>query len=183
MWVWHITEQSVEFIENTNKRGFIYKATNGEPSVIFIYPISHKSDDTKNFFDTRDSGASERGVTWNYALQNKLKYFCFAVHDQVGKYNNYIFSLECQEKIVEKVSGTLDGSRVGTGTQVVIPNDCLPNKQFERILTKNGFFIAVIHKDSVIDYINKFDDRPYLMDSLEPENGYAVSMQSIIKGG
>lgn len=161
----NITEQSIEFIENTNKRGFIYNTASGEQCVIFIYPISHKADDSKNFFDTRDSGAYERGVSWNYALENKLKYFCFAVHDQVDKYNDYIFSLECQEKIIEKVSGTLNGSRVGVGTQVVIPNDYVPNKQFERILTKNGFFIAVIHRDNITDYIDKYDNRPYLIDN------------------
>jgi len=160
----NITEQSIEFIKKTSNRGFIYNTESGEQCVIFIYPISHKVDNSKNFFDTRDSGAYERGVSWNYALQNKLKYFCIAVHDQVEKYNDYIFSLECQEKIIEKVSGTLDGSRVGTGTQVVIPNDYIPDKQFERILSKNGFFIAVIHKDNMIDYIDKYDNRPYLLD-------------------
>ena len=149
----NITEQGIKFIANTHKRGFIYNTASGERCVIFIYPISHKADNSKNFFDTRDSGAYERGVSWNYALENKLKYFCFAVHDQVEKYNNYIFSLECQEKIIEKVSGTLNGARVGTGTQVVIPNDYIPNNEFERILTKKGFFIAVIHKDNIIDYI------------------------------
>lgn len=167
----NITEHSVEFIEKTNKRGFIYNTASGEKCVIFIYPISHKSDDSKNFFDTRDSGAYERGVSWNYALEKKLKYFCFAVHDQVEKYNNYIFSLECQEKIIEKVSGTLNGARVGVGTQVVIPNDYIPNKQFERIITKNGFFIAVIHRDNIIDYIDKYDNRPYLIDDSFVELG------------
>ncbi|WP_409068728.1 AAA family ATPase [Clostridium caseinilyticum] len=167
----NITEQSIKFIENTHKRGFIYNTASGEQCVIFIYPISHKADDSKNFFDTRDSGAYERGISWNYSLENKLKYFCVAVHDQVEKYNDYIFSLECQEKIVEKVSGTLNGARVGTGTQVVIPNDYIPNNQFERIFTKNGFFIAVIHKDNIIDYIDKYDNRPYLIDDSLIELG------------
>lgn len=180
----NITEQSIKFIENTSKRGFIYNTASGEQCIIFIYPISHKADDSKNFFDTRDSGAYERGVSWNYALQNKLKYFCFAVHDQVEKYNDYIFSLECQEKVVEKVSGTLNGSRVGAGTQVVIPNDYIPNKQFERILTKNGFFISVIHRDNIIDYIDKYDNRPYLIDDLlveldKPETNDEDSEQSV----
>lgn len=180
----NITEQSIKFIENTHKRGFIYNTASGEQCVIFIYPISHKADDSKNFFDTRDSGAYERGISWNYSLENKLKYFCVAVHDQVEKYNDYIFSLECQEKIVEKVSGTLNGARVGTGTQVVIPNDYIPNNQFERILTKNGFFIAVIHKDNIIDYIDKYDNRPYLIDDSlielgEPETNDEDLSQSV----
>ncbi|KOR25154.1 AAA family ATPase [Clostridium sp. L74] len=180
----NITEQSIEFIENTHKRGFIYNTASGEQCVIFIYPISHKADDSKNFFDTRDSGVYERGVSWNYSLENKLKYFCVAVHDQVEKYNDYIFSLECQEKIIEKVSGTLNGARVGTGTQVVIPNDYIPNNQFQRILTKNGFFIAVIHKDNIIDYIDKYDNRPYLIDDSlvelgEPETNDEDLSQSV----
>ncbi|URZ00278.1 McrB family protein [Clostridium felsineum] len=179
----NISEQSVKFIEKTNKRGFIYNTTNEEQCVIFIYPISHKSDDSKSFFDTRDSGAFEREITWNYALQNKIKYFCFAVHDQVTRYNDYIFSLECNEKTVEEVSGTKGGVRSGSGTQVVIPNDYVPHKAFERILTKNGFFISVIHKKCIFDYIEKYDNRPYLLDdklielssvehSFQPENDF-----------
>ena len=160
----HITEQDVEFIENTDRRGFIYNLSEEEKCVIFIYPISHKKDDSKNFIDTRDSGAAERGITWNYAIQNKLKYFCFAVNDQVDKYKDYIFSLECQEKIIEKVSGTLNGTRAGAGTQVVIPNNYIPSGEFKRILTRKGFFISVIHIDGIIDYIHKYDNRPYLMD-------------------
>lgn len=160
----NITEQSIKFIENTHKRGFIYNTASGEQCVIFIYPISHKADDSKNFFDTRDSGSYDRGITWNYALQNKMKYFCFAVHDQVTRYKNYIFSLECNEKTVEEVSGTKGGARAGSGTQVVIPNDYVPHKVFDRILTKNGFFISVIYKDSIFDYMEKYDNRPYLLD-------------------
>lgn len=161
-----IDENSLDYIPNTSNRGFVYESENDEKCAVFIYPISHKADDSKNFFDTRDSGARERGITWNYAIQNKLKYFCLAVHDQVERFNDYIFSLECQEKLVEKVSGTSNGTRVGTGTQVVIPNDYVPSKSFDRILTKNGFYIAVIHKDSLIDYINKFDNRPYMIDEV-----------------
>lgn len=175
------TQQSVSFIENTNSRGFIYKTLSGENCVIFIYPISHKADNSKNFFDTRDSGAHERGVTWNYAITNNLKYFCLAVHDQVEKYNNYVFSLECQEKVIEAVSGTLNGSRVGTGTQVVIPNDYVPVKPFERIVTKNSFFIAVIHRDGIKDYLDKYDSRPYLVDnSLVNHSDQTSSYEDLI---
>ena len=66
----------------------------------------HKQDNTKNYFDTRDSGAYERGVAWKYAQKEGLKYFCLGVNDQVDKYEDYIFSLECDEKEVEKISGT-----------------------------------------------------------------------------
>ena len=69
----------VEFIPETSNRAFIYNLPNGDRCVIFIYPISRKVDNTKNFFDTRDSGARERDVAWNYALTHDLKYFCIAV--------------------------------------------------------------------------------------------------------
>ena len=63
---------------------------------------------TKNYFDTRDSGAYERGVAWKYALQNGMKYFCFGVNNQVDKFSDYVFSLECDEAFVEQISGTKD---------------------------------------------------------------------------
>jgi len=153
----------VKFLDNTDERGFVLHHAD-EDCVIFVYPISHKIDDSKNFFDTRDSGAHERGVAWNYAIQNNLKYFCFAVHDQVARYNNYIFSLECNEKTIAEVAGTENGVRAGSGTQVVIPNNYAPDKPFERILTRNGFFISAIHRDAIYDYIEKYDNRPYLLD-------------------
>lgn len=156
----NINTTDIEFIDNTNNRGFIYTTALGEKCAIFIYPISHKSDNSKNFFDTRDSGAAERCTTWNYAINNNIKYFCFAVHDRVDKYIDYIFSLECAEDIIQKVSGTINGPR--SGTQVVIPNMYVPSKPFERIQTKNGFYLAVINKDYIYDYIEKFDNRPYL---------------------
>lgn len=176
----NIDENEVEFIENTNKRGFIFKNSLGEKSVIFIYPISHKKDNTKNFFDTRDSGAYERGVAWNYALQEKLKYFCFGVHDQVQHYKDYIFSLECDEKTIEKISGTKNGSRVGKGTQVVIPNDYRPSKKFERIYTKNGFFISVIVKDSIFDYIEVYDNRPYLLENELVDINNTLQLEDVV---
>ena len=60
-----ISDSQARYIDSTNKRGLLYRLPNGEDCAIFIYPISHKADDTKNFFDTRDSGATERAVTWN----------------------------------------------------------------------------------------------------------------------
>lgn len=174
----NIVEEDVNYLDDTKERGFIYESQSGEKCVTYIYPISHKADNSKNFLDTRDSGAYERGVAWNYAIENKLKYFCFAVHDQVEKYADYIFSLECEERVIEKISGTLNGARVGTGTQVVIPNDYIPSKKFERIITKNGFFIAVVNKKNIIDYIEKYDNRPYLSSSLN-ETQISIAPQDI----
>ena len=108
-----LNETEVEFIPDTSNRAFIYHLPNGDSCVIFIYPISRKVDNTKNFFDTRDSGARERGVAWNYALENRLKYFCTAVHDQFERYVDYAFSLECNEQRIAQVAGTVGGRRTG----------------------------------------------------------------------
>lgn len=156
------TEDEIQFIENTSKRGLKLVLSTGEECVVFLYPISHKADDSKNFFDTRDSGAKERIVAWDYALDNDLKYFCFAVHDQVERYRNYIFSLECDETIISEVSGTLNGKRNGSGTQIVIPNDFAPSQSVERIKTRNGFYITAVAKEKIFEYMQMFDNRPYM---------------------
>ena len=101
-----ITDDEKQIIENTKRRGFVFSLPNGEKAAVFVYPLVHKQDNTKNYFDTRDSGAYERGVAWKYAQKEGLKYFCLGVNDQVDKYEDYIFSLECDEKEVEKISGT-----------------------------------------------------------------------------
>lgn len=157
-----LNETDVQFIPETSNRAFIYNLPNEDRCVIFIYPVSRKTDNTKNFFDTRDSGARERGVAWNYALENNLKYFCIAVHDQFERYADYAFSLECNEQRIAQVAGTVDGRRSGSGTQVVIPSDFVPSKPFERILTRFGFYIAVAHKDFLVSYLESYDNRPYM---------------------
>lgn len=165
-----IQEEMKEYIENTKKRGFVLTLESGEKIVMFVYPLVHKQDNTKNYFDTRDSGAFERGITWRYALKNGYKYFCIGVNDQVEKYKGYIFSLECDEAIIEKISGTKNGSRNGRGNQIIIPNDYIPSKPFERIKNKLGIFISVISKDCMMDYIEKCDNRPYMKSNNEVDN-------------
>ena len=64
-----------QYIEGTKERGFVLSLKTGEQIVIFVYPLVHKQDNTKNYFDTRDSGAYERGVAWRYALEHGLKLF------------------------------------------------------------------------------------------------------------
>lgn len=157
-----INDTDKEYIENTKKRGFVLKLASGERVVIFVYPLVHKQDNTKNYFDTRDSGAYERSVTWKYAQKQGLKYFCLGVNDQVDKFKDYIFSLECNEKVIEKISGTKDGNRNGPGNQIIIPNDYKPNKEFERIQNKLGIYIAAIQKSGLRDYLGYYDNRPYL---------------------
>ena len=80
-----ITDDEKQIIENTKGRGFVFALPNGEKATVFVYPLVHKQDNTKNYFDTRDSGAYERGVTWNYAIANGMKYFCIGVNDTVNK--------------------------------------------------------------------------------------------------
>ena len=157
---------SKRIIQGTKNRGFVLTLPNGEQAVIFTYPIVHKQDNTKNYFDTRDSGPHERAASWNYAIQNNLKYFCLGVQDQVDKYVNYIFSLECNERDIELLSGTEGGDRSTTvsGNQIIIPNNYIPSKSFERITNNLGTFISVIHRDSLYDYLEKYDNRPYLLD-------------------
>lgn len=149
-------------IENTKNRGFIVELPTGEQVIIFVYPLVHKQDNTKNYFDTRDSGAYERDVAWKYALDHGMKYFCFGVNDQVDKYSDYIFSLECNETKIEEISGTKDGARNGPGNQIIIPNDYIPSKPFERIKNKLGIFISAVNREKIWEYLTFYDNRPYL---------------------
>lgn len=162
-----INDSQKEYIDNTKNRGFVLSLNSGERIVIFVYPLVHKQDDTKTYFDTRDSGPFERGVTWNYAITNKLKYFCIGVNNSVNKYTDYAFSLECREEVIVKISGTSDGQRNESysGNQIIIPNYFVPNKPFERIKNKLGIFIAAIHKNNLMDYFETYDNRPYMVGS------------------
>lgn len=157
-----ITEEDKTSIDKTKHRGFIVENATGERVIIFVYPLVHKQDNTKNYFDTRDSGAYERGVAWKYALDHGMKYFCFGVNDQVDKYSDYIFSLECDETKIEEISGTKNGARSGPGNQIIIPNDYVPSEPFERIKNKLGIFISAINKEKIWDYLALYDNRPYL---------------------
>lgn len=164
-----ISEERKEYIEDTKNRGFVLTLDSGEKIVIFIYPLVHKQDNTKNYFDTRDSGAYERGVAWKYALKHGMKYFCFGVNDQVDKFNDYVFSLECNETIIEKISGTKNGSRNGPGNQIIIPNDYIPSDMFERIKNRLGIYISAIRKDGLYEYLKLYDNRPYLSEDIDVE--------------
>lgn len=162
-----ISEERKEYIEDTKNRGFVLTLDSGEKIVIFIYPLVHKQDNTKNYFDTRDSGAYERGVSWKYALKHGMKYFCFGVNNQVDKFNDYVFSLECNETIIEKISGTKNGSRNGPGNQIIIPNDYIPSDMFERIKNRLGIYISAIRKDGLYEYLKLYDNRPYLSEDID----------------
>jgi len=159
-----IKEDQINYIADTNNRGFVFQLPSGMDVVIFIYPLVHKLDNTKNYFDTRDSGAYERGVAWNYALNNSLKYFCLGVNDDVDKYSDYIFSLECAESAIAELSGTKDGKRSGPGNQIIIPNDYIPSAPFDRFQNRLGIFICSVHKDRIFDYLEHYDNRPYMVD-------------------
>lgn len=162
----------VEVIKNTNKRGIVYDF-NGIKTVIFIYPISCKKDNKQNFFDTRDSGAKERRIAWQYAQKNGLRYFCLGFNEEQERYKNYILSLESDENSISNISFRKATNSEATGTQVNIPNDFIPTGKFLRVKTPKGFFISAIKKDYIREYIELFDNRPYMLDSnaeLDIEN-------------
>lgn len=157
----NIDSTKVKIIPHTNERGIEYEF-DGIRAVIFIYPISCKQSNKQNFFDTRDSGAKERVVTWEYAQKNNLKYFCLGVNEEQDRYKDYVLSLESDEKSISNISFRLSETTGATGTQVNIPNNFIPKQMFERVLTPKGFYIAAIRKDYIRDYIRFFDNRPYL---------------------
>ena len=53
-----ISDAQKKYIADTKKRGFVIKLDNDEEVVIFVYPLVHKQDNTKNYFDTRDKSLS-----------------------------------------------------------------------------------------------------------------------------
>ncbi|MGN0327175.1 MAG: McrB family protein [Lachnospiraceae bacterium] len=182
-----IDSDKKEIIPDTKNRGFIIELEDGIKCVIFVYPLVHKQDNTKNYFDTRDSGAYERGVAWKYANEHGYKYFCLGVNDSVEKYVDYIFSLECGESIIEKISGTTDGMRNGPGNQIIIPNDYVPKTQFDRIQNKLGIYISAVRRDYLKEYLRTYDNRPYMGDEIsdkvivEAENEYQRAANIINK--
>ena len=157
----HIDENKVTTIEGTNKRGIEYIFGN-VPTVIFIYPISCKQDNKQNFFDTRDSGARERHIAWEYAQEKGLKYFCLGFNEEQDRYKDYVLSLESDENSISNISFRKSMTSNNTGTQVNIPNDFIPQSEFERIKTPKGFYISAIRKDYIQEYLKLFDNRPYM---------------------
>ncbi|WP_281518341.1 HTH-like domain-containing protein [Thomasclavelia cocleata] len=164
-----VNKDEIEVIEDTNDRGFVCNF-DGEKCVIFVYPISCKKNNKQNFFDTRDSGFDERKITWKYACENGLKYFCLGVNSEQDRYKEYVFSLESPEEQISNVSFRKSNSSSGTGTQINIPADFIPNKSFERIRTPLGFYISAIKKEFIRNYLNDFDNRPYYNNSSRYEN-------------
>lgn len=156
-----IDESKVKVIEDTSNRGIIYPF-DGVETVIFIYPISCKQNNKQNFFDTRDSGAKERIIAWEYACKHNLPYFCLGFNSEQERYRDYVLSLESDEKSISDISFRKADNSDATGTQVNIPNDFIPTKKFERIKTPKGFYIAAIKKEFIAEYIRMFDNRPYL---------------------
>lgn len=165
--------ESIETIDNTNKRGIIYKFEN-EKIVIFVSPLSCKQGHKQDFIDTRDSGAEPRKIAWKYACENHLKFFHFAVKDD-DRYNNYILSLESNEDAVSDISYRKHENNTGTGTQVNIPSSFNPSafengQKFSRISTPKGFYIAAIRIDYIYEYMRLFDNRPYSGTDIPDKN-------------
>lgn len=161
---------SYALIDNSKKRGFLVKIDDASKIVIFVSPLVHKVDGTKNYFDTRDSAPDARELVWNYAQKNNYKFFHLGINDEVPKYKDYIFSLEADEDYVQKFSGTEHGERVGPGNQVIIPNDFIPAKNFERINNRALIYISVIHKSFLKEYLTFYDNRPYSGTDIPDQN-------------
>lgn len=166
-------DESIETIDNTNKRGIIYNFEN-EKIVIFVSPLSCKQGHKQDFIDTRDSGAEPRKIAWKYACENNLKFFHFAVKDD-DRYNNYILSLESNEDAVSDISYRKHENNTGTGTQVNIPSCFNPSafengQKFSRISTPKGFYIAAIRIDYIYEYMRLFDNRPYSGTDIPDQN-------------
>lgn len=166
-------DESIETIDNTNKRGIIYNFEN-EKIVIFVSPLSCKQGHKQDFIDTRDSGAEPRKIAWKYACENHLKFFHFAVKDD-DRYNNYILSLESNEDAVSDISYRKHENNTGTGTQVNIPSWFNPSafengQKFSRISTPKGFYIAAIRIDYIYEYMRLFDNRPYSGTDIPDQN-------------
>lgn len=156
-----INANAIREIENTNGRGFVYNV-NDEDIVVFTYPISCKTINKQDFFDTRDSGAAERKAAWKYASVHHMKYFCLGINPEQEKYRDYILSLESREEDISAVSfRKSDSAATSTGTQVNIPNDFIPSGNVKRIRTPKGFYIAAIHRNYINEYLKCFDNRPY----------------------
>ena len=166
-------DESIKTIDNTNKRGIIYKFEN-EKIVIFVSPLSCKQGHKQDFIDTRDSGAEPRKIAWKYACENHLKFFHFAVKDD-DRYNNYILSLESNEDAVSDISYRKHENNTGTGTQVNIPSWFNPSafengQKFSRISTPKGFYIAAIRIAYIYEYMRLFDNRPYSGTDIPDQN-------------
>ncbi|WP_278462459.1 AAA family ATPase [Thomasclavelia spiroformis] len=178
----NIDSTKIKIIEKTNERGFVYCLDENHECVIFVYPISCKRNNKQNFFDTRDSGVAERKIAWDYAKSKGLKYFCLGVNSQQSRYKNYIFSLESSEKQISDTSFRKTDGDIGTGTQITIPATLKPCKSFERIKTTLGFYVAVIEKTYINDYLKYFDNRPYFNnDNLDDQLDNGIESEKIIK--
>lgn len=148
----------VEVIDNTGGQGQVIELSNGEKVVVFLAPIGYNSSANKRYFDARDSGASKRIVTNQYAIEHRLKYFYLGVRPELYG-NEYVFSLECPEGILQQTSGNVGARRGDVGNQINFSRSFQPTGSFERLRTQQGIYISCIHKDNLETYFNMYDNR------------------------
>lgn len=157
-----LNQSNVKVIPDTDKRGIIYNSSDGEEIVIFVQPIGAKKENRQIWLDTRDSGAEARRKTWSYAQENNLKYFMLAFNHENERFRDYVLSLESSENAISRISYRRSEKTGATGTQVNIPNNFIPEGDFKRERTPQGFYISAIHKNCILQYMQYFDNRTYM---------------------
>lgn len=154
-----LSESNASFLPNTDNWGILYEKDSLK-CVIFMMPLGENTSSPKVYFDVRDSGAEKFVAAWNYAEENKLKFFCLGVKDENLKFKNYVVSIEADIHTVLKVSGLENGRRSGSGTQLNIPSDLIPNGNLVRAKSnKFDIFFSVIDKSYLQNYLEIFDNR------------------------
>ncbi len=165
-----LSEQTANFIAGTDKWGILFEMESLK-CVIFIMPLGENTSSPKVYFDIRDSGAEKFVAAWRFAEQNDLKFFCLGVKDENQKYKEHVISVEADINTVLKVSGLENGRRSGSGTQLNIPSNLLPNGNITRGKSnKFDIFFSVIKKEYLFTYLEVFDNRLFQFIKAKEKN-------------
>lgn len=154
----NFSSSDFEIIDNTNGQGKVL-TLGDEKVVLFLSPLGYNSSANKRYFDARDSGVTQRLIAYDYAKKNNYKYFYLGIRNELYG-NDYVFSLECPEDILQNTTGNVGTKRrAGKGNQINFSRTFVPSKSFERITTQQGIFISCIRKDFFKDYLLTYDNR------------------------
>ena len=168
-----VNSTSEDIIEHTGEQGRVLDI-DGTKIVVFLSPIGHNTSANKKYFDARDSGVAKRLVAYNYAKENKYKFFYLGIRPECFSHD-YVFSLECPEDILQEITGVSGGRRGIMGNQINFSRSFQPSKNFERLKTNQDIYISCIHKSFLKWYLQIYDNRQ-LVDYL---NGDLVGINSV----